>query len=113
MIGANTPLNAQHDGHDLTSLLFGEPYSERPFLYREFSGYGGQQAVWMGKWKGVRQNMLRKGKNPLKIELYDLSMDQSESKDLADVHSGVVSKIRKIMENEHVRSDVFPIPVID
>jgi arylsulfatase A-like enzyme len=113
MIGAKTPLNALHDGHDLTSLLLGEPYSQRPFLYREFSGYGGQQAVWMDKWKGVRQNMLRKGKNPLKIELYDLSMDQSESKDLADVHSGVVSKIRKIMENEHIRSDMFPIPVID
>ena len=59
--------------------------------------------------------MIRKGKNhdPLKIELYDLSTDQSESQDLADKHPGIVQRIKKIMQEEHVASQEFPIPVID
>ena len=53
------------------SFFIRESNGSRPFLYREFSGYGGQQAVWLGKWKGIRQKMIRKGQNhdPLKIEL--------------------------------------------
>ena len=69
----------------------------------------------MGKWKGIRQKMIRKGKNhdPLKIEIFDLSTDQSESKDLADKHPEIVQRIREIMEEEHSASQEFPIPVID
>jgi len=115
MIEAKTPILVQHDGHDLASLLVGEGYSERPFLYREFSGYGGQQAVWMGKWKGIRQNMLRKAEkyDPLKTELYDLSVDETETLDLAEKYPKIVSKIESIMKNEHMPSNEFPIPVID
>jgi arylsulfatase len=63
----------------------------------------------MGKWKGIRQKMLRKGKNhdPLKIELYDLSKDESESEDLATKHPDVVNQIRDIMEKEHIPSNIF------
>jgi hypothetical protein len=69
----------------------------------------------MGKWKGIRQKMIRKGKNhdPLKIELYDLSKDESESEDLAQKHPDIVEKIRKMMEDQHVSSKEFPIAVID
>ena len=115
MIEAKTPIVVEHDGHDLASLLVGEDCSERPFLYREFSGYGGQQAVWMGKWKGVRQNMLCKEKKhePFKIELYDLSVDETETFDVAKRYPKIVSKIESIMKNEHVPSNEFPISVID
>ena len=84
-------------------------------MYREFSGYGGQQAVWMGNWKGIRQKMLRKGKNhdPLKIELYDLDSDPSESTDLAAKHPEVVERIRKLMAEQHVPSPHFPMKPID
>jgi hypothetical protein len=69
----------------------------------------------MGKWKGIRQKMIRKGKNhdPLKIELYDLSKDESESEDLAQKHPDIVEKVRKMMEDQHVASKEFPIAVID
>ena len=115
LIGAKSPLLHEHDGHNLAPYLRNESKPNRPHLYREFSGYGGQQAVWMGKWKGIRQKMIRKGKNhdPLKIEVYDLSTDQSESKDLADKHPEIVQRIREIMEEEHSASQEFPIPVID
>ena len=115
LIDAKTPLVAKHDGHNLKPSLLGKANSKRPPLYREFSGYGGQQAVWMGKWKGIRQKMIRKGKNhdPLKIELFDLSKDESESDDLATKHPDVVNEIKDIMEKEHIPSQYFPIKVID
>ena len=115
LIGAQTPLVQEHDGHDLAPHLGNEAMPSRPHLYREFSGYGGQQAVWMGKWKGIRQKMIRKGKNhdPLKIELYDLSLDESESKDLSEKHPDIVRRLKEIMEAEHLASREFPIPVID
>ena len=115
IIDAKSPLTAKHDGHNQVAHLLGKCHLRRPPLYREFSGYGGQQAVWMGKWKGIRQKMLRKGKNhdPLKIELYDLSVDLSESKDLASKHPDIVEKIRKMMKDQHIPSKEFPIAVID
>ena len=115
MIDAQTPLTAKHDGHDQADHLLGKCHLARPPLYREFSGYGGQQAVWMGKWKGIRQKMLRKGKNhdPLKIELYDLAADLSETEDLASKHPDIVEKIKKMMIDQHVPSKEFPIAVID
>jgi arylsulfatase A-like enzyme len=115
LIDAKTPLIAKHDGHDQADHLLGNCHLARPPLYREFSGYGGQQALWMGNWKGIRQKMLRKGKNhdPLKIELYDLAADLSETEDLASKHPDIVEKIRKMMMDQHVPSKEFPIAVID
>ena len=115
MIQASNPLTAIHDGHDQAEHILGNCELSRPALYREFSGYGGQQAVWMEKWKGIRQKMMRKGKNhdPLKIELYDLSVDESESEDLASKHPEIVDKLRKMMADQHIPSQEFPIPVID
>jgi hypothetical protein len=49
----------------------------------------------MGKWKGVRQNLLRKKNKSLKLELYDLLAEESESKDLASKPPNIVSKIEK------------------
>ena len=113
LIEAKEPLSTVHDGHSLGLDLLGKSFPQRKFLYREFSGYGGQQAVWMGKWKGVRQNLLRKKNESLKLELYNLSADESESKDLASKHPNIVSKIEKIMAQEHIPSPEFPMKRID
>lgn len=115
LIEAKKPLPAQHDGFEQAQHLLGKCALVRPPLYREFSGYGGQQAVWAGKWKAIRQKMLRKGKNhdPLKIELYDLEKDVSESNDLASKNPEVVKRLKKLMEDQHVPSKEFPIHVID
>ena len=115
LIEAKTPLSNENDGQSMRAHLLGEISEPRKFLYREFSGYGGQQAVWMGQWKGVRQNILRKGKKKesLKLELYDLSEDQSESRNLASVHPNIVSQIEEIMVQEHIPSSEFPIKGID
>jgi len=101
------------DGVSFAPSLLGKKQKERPFLYREFSGYGGQQAVWVGKWKGVRQKMLRKKKDPLEIELYDLDADISESRNIAAEQPKVVAEIRKLMAEQHTPSKHFPMRPID
>ena len=55
----------------------------------------------------------RKNHDPLKIELYDLSKDESESNDLAKKHPDIVNQIKKIMIKEHIPSKEFPIKIID
>lgn len=114
LVGAKTRAPKDIDGISIAKAVLGKKQPARKFLYREFTGYGGQQAVWMGKWKGVRQNMLKKSnKDPLKIELYDLKADISESKDLAAANPKVVARIRKIMQEQHTPDEIFKFPPID
>jgi arylsulfatase A-like enzyme len=102
------------DGISIAATLSSHRQARRPFLYREFSGYGGQQAVWMANWKGIRQNMLRKNNaSPLKIELYNLATDIGESKDVAAENPQVVARIRTLMEKQHSPSELFPIRPLD
>jgi arylsulfatase A-like enzyme len=114
LINAKTKAPKTIDGISIAPTLLGEAQPPRAFLYREFTGYGGQQAVWMGHWKGVRQNLLRKNnKTPLKIQLFNLKTDIAESKDVAAQHPEVVAQIRRQMEAQHTPSKIFPIPAID
>ena len=114
LIGAEGKTPTDVDGISIAPTLLGKRQHERPFLYREFTGYGGQQAVWMGQWKGIRQRMLRpNNKNPLKIELYNLKTDIGEQTDVASKHPEVVAQLRKLMANQHVPSKDFPFKPID
>ncbi len=105
---------ADVDGVSIAPTLLGAYQQERDFLYREFTGYGGQQAVWMGPWKGVRQRMLaRNNSEPLRTQLYHLGQDVSETEDLAAEYPRVVAQIEAIMAREHQASDRFPFSPID
>jgi arylsulfatase len=103
------------DGISFLPTLLGQAGQKKhEFLYWEFGGYGGQQAVRVGDWKAVRQNMLRKAnKDPLKIELYNLREDIGESRDLAAEQSEIVARLRAIMEKEHEPSEIFAMPPLD
>jgi arylsulfatase A-like enzyme len=104
------------DGISLVPTLLGRPQEPRPFLYREFPGYGGQQFVRVGDWKAVRQKLLPGGRNATprtQIELFDLSQDRSETKDVAADHPEVVARLGAIMRSQHARSSQFPIPALD
>ena len=113
LVDAKTEVPAGVDGISIAPTILGQKQPARKFLYREFTGYGGQQAVWMGKWKGIRQNMLRKNSDPFKIELYDLKADISEANDVAAANPKVVERIRKLMEQQHTPSEVFAFRPLD
>jgi arylsulfatase A len=103
------------DGISLAATLREEKQEPRPFLYREFPSYGGQQAVWLGqRWKGIRTNLKKKGVKPdLTVQLYDLEADPSETKDVAAEHPEVVKEIEGLMRSERVASEAFPFPALD
>ncbi|MFQ5733976.1 MAG: arylsulfatase [Planctomycetaceae bacterium] len=104
------------DGISFAPTLLGHvrKQKKRDYLYWEFPSYGGQQAVRLGDWKGVRQNMQRRNnKTPLKIQLYNLKDDVGEQNDVAAQHPEITRRIIRIMAEEHTPSKLFPIRVLD
>ncbi len=101
------------DGISFAPTLLGKKQPERAFLYREFPGYTGQQSVRLGDWKGIRRNLLPKGKPDYRIELYNLAADRAETKDVSAQHPDIVAKMETIMREQHTDSADFPFPAID
>ncbi len=98
------------DGISMLPTLRGETQPEREFLYREFNGYGGQQSIRVGQWKAVRQNINR-GK--LRVHLYNMVDDISESDDVADQHPEVVKELAEMMASVRTPSPLFPLKGLD
>jgi arylsulfatase A len=119
LIGATSALPAGLDGVSIAPTLLGKQAEQksRGFLYWEFPAYGGQQAVRMGDWKGVRTGLIPARQNPqppnMAVQLYNLREDPSESRDVAREHPEVVAKIERILREQHVPSQEFPFPALD
>ena len=118
LAGATEKTPKDVDGVSIAPALLGEEEQGRAFLYREFPAYDGQQALWIGeKWKAIRQNIMPRGKkkgNPeLKIELYDLEEDISESDDVAEMHPDIVKHAAAKMKSERTPSQEFKFPWLD
>ncbi len=98
------------DGVSLMPTLLGRKQAPRPFLYREFHGYGGQQAVRVGDWKLIHRNLLARKNQPASptTELYNLAADPSEEHNVATGHPAVVARLQKIMDQQHTVSPQFP-----
>ena len=81
------------DGISMAPTLFGAPekQSARDVLYWEFAA---KRAVRMGKWKAVRLSP------EAKTELYDLSKDIGEEKDLAAKYPEIVARAEGYFESE-------------
>ena len=98
------------DGISLVPTLLGQTQDTRPYLYREFAGYGAQQSIRSGDWKAVRQQLKR---NVIQTELYNLSIDPGEQRDVAANHPDIVQRLTDLMASERVPSREFPIPALD
>jgi arylsulfatase A len=116
LIGAAKTIPDGTDGISFVPTLLGKKQAPRPFLYREFPAYGGQQMVRIGDWKGVRQNLNPpdlKNEAKLGLALYDLQADPGERKDIGAEHPDTVRKIEGIMREQHQKSELFPIAALD
>lgn len=109
-IGAASEIPATTDGIDLLPMLTGMPQPPRPFLYREFPGYGGQQTIRAGDWKAVRQGMTR---GNIDMELYNIASDASEQHNVASEHPEVVDQLTQLMAEQHHPSELFPLRPFD
>jgi len=113
LAGASTP--GQSDGISFVPTLFGGSQPSRPFLYREFPSYGGQQCLLAGEWKLVRRNLIpeqSRSASPT-TELFRLATDPGERRDVAAAHPEVVSRLMKIMREQHRNSPRFPFAALD
>jgi arylsulfatase A-like enzyme len=68
-------------------------------LYWEFHSRGSSQAVRMGRWKAIRNNVAKDPAAP--IELYDLERDLRETTNLAAANPDVVRRADAIMTASH------------
>lgn len=50
---------------------------------------------------------------PGALELYDLATDLSEQDDVAADHPEIVARLAKLLQSQHVKSDIFPIAGLD
>lgn len=103
----------QHtDGISLMPTLMGKLQQEQhSYLYFEYPENGGQVAVRMGNWKGVKKQLI---KNPKVLwELYDLSKDPSEQNNIAEAHKDILKEFDAIVKKEHQHPVVNDWEVVD
>ncbi|RLD61612.1 MAG: N-acetylgalactosamine-6-sulfatase [Bacteroidetes bacterium] len=98
------------DGISFLPELLGKDNVKHEYLYWEFAGYNGQQAVRMGKWKAIRKNI---EKGNLEIELYNLEKDLLEKNNVANENPLVIEKMEEIMRKEHTPSKHFKLTSLD
>lgn len=103
--GTSSPQNI--DGISFLPELQGnlDQQKEHEYLYWEFHEDGGRQAVRMGKWKGVKYNVLKNPNAPIK--LYNLESDKGEEHDLASENPEIVNQINTILLEARTPSDIF------
>ena len=112
LAGVRAAAPRELDGVSFAPTLLGQRQPPRPWLYREFPGYGGQQAIWAGEWKAVRTGLNQAGAVP-RFELYRLADDPREATDRADAHPRVVARLERLAAGQHVPSAAFPLGVVD
>lgn len=109
-VGGKDSIPQQIDGISLLPTLLGQSQPERPYLYREFGAYGGQQTIRVGPWKAVRQNM---SKGNLEVELYNIADDIGEQHNVAKEHPEIVEKLTAMMASVRTPSEDFPLHPLD
>ncbi len=110
LIGVQEPNSEELDGLSFAPALLGQEQNNKPFLYREFSGYGGQQSIRVGDWKAIRTNMNR---GNTQVELYDLASDVAEEHDVSEDHPDRTEAMTAMMMEEHQASELYPLRPFD
>ena len=96
LAGVEVPANL--DSISFLPTMIGKPEQQKThdYLYWEFYEQGGKQAVRKGNWKAIRQPWMTG-----KTQLYDLSSDIAEARDLAEEHPEQVERLEAIMKEAH------------
>lgn len=98
------PAPAGIDGTSMLPTLLGRgAQRQHEYLYWEFHERGFAQAIRMNQWKGVRKT------GQAKLELYDLSSDPGETRNVAEANPAIAKKLLAYMELAHTDSKEFPV----
>lgn len=104
LIGFGSPKNI--DGISfLPTLLNKNGQIKHDYLYWEFHEKGGRKAIRKGDWKLVQYNVLNMEQTS--TELFDLSKDIGEEKNVAEENPEIVEELIKLMNSARTDSEVF------
>ncbi len=87
------------DGISFLPELLQKKQKKHKYLYFEYPEKGGQIAIRLGDWKGVKSNLKKNPAAPW--ELYHLQSDLGETKNLAKDHQQILKKLDAIVKKEH------------
>jgi arylsulfatase A-like enzyme len=102
LAGIEIPVSV--DGISYLPTLLGTKQKEHAYLYWESPLNGFMTAVREGRWKAVQPDF------ESSYELYDLSNDIGENKNLASDYPEIIEKIESIVNDSHLPSEYFPRP---
>jgi arylsulfatase A-like enzyme len=103
--GADLPKEYSPDGLSLVSFLEGGPAPKRESFYWELhEGKNHIQALRWNNWKAVRPQ------SGGAVELYDLSTDLGETKNLATDHPTLVTQAISMIDASRVEDSLWPDP---
>ena len=98
---ANIAIPNGVDGKSFLPTLLGqEGQQAHEYLYWEFYEAGGKQAIRKGDWKLVKLN-LRDRDRVVETELYQMSTDMSEIKNVAGKHLDIVEELEALLQEAH------------
>ena len=105
---AGREASSDGDGISLLPLLEGRSDEQRThdYLYFEFLELNGRQAVRRGDWKLVCLNVGTA--NPV-YELYNLSEDLAESRNVIDENPEVAEELKSIIRSSHTPDPTWPL----
>jgi arylsulfatase A len=91
----------ENDGISILPTLLGKDSQQkkRRYMYWEYPDKGGQLAVRMGNWKGVKTGLNKNLQAPW--QLYNLETDEKESNDVAAEHPDILKQFDDIVKKEH------------
>lgn len=103
MAGITAPENI--DGISFLPTLLGKEQPQHNYLYWEFHEKGGRKALRKGDWKLVQYDVFNSEKTT--TELYNLSNDIGEEKNLAAENPELVKELLELMNSARTESEVF------
>ena len=107
---ADEDLPSGLDGISFKPTLLGEGEQlQHPYLYWEFHEGTGAQAIRQGHWKAVKLEVKQRTDFPM--ELYDLSSDPAEARNIAADHPEKVIELENLMKEARTPSKDFPLAV--
>ncbi|HKZ66887.1 MAG TPA: arylsulfatase, partial [Chitinophagaceae bacterium] len=101
------------DGISFLQELQGNTAAQKKheYIYFEYPEKGGQVAIRMGNWKGIKMNV-RKDPNAA-WQLFNLETDRNETTDVADRYPELIQRLNTIQKKEHQHSHIKEWEFID
>lgn len=102
------------DGISLLPTLLGMPVKQkqREYIYWEYPENGGQLAIRMGDWKGVKTAVRKNPKNTA-WQIFNIKNDRFEAHDAAAEHPELAKRFDEIVKKEHQAAHIVEWEFLD